>query len=366
MAEIESTKSAAAPGEGTERRLARRLEMLRKRRSYLEKLGSRTEELKGLVAARRSRLKQVSQEHEQAIQEIAPFEDQRRQVMKMFSDVPSVDLSSVLSLPNIFVSSHPDIGILYFGVVALLDVSMAEEDLEIRHVPKDRLVQFVACTFGRSRGERFSSLITTDTVSSVIEDYEAEELVRGRFEVGEEGELLFGSGKHNMLAPALARPPLADEQLSNQREMRGSLAVVHGGRCAVALKALRALQAGAEGVVVLLDLDPSRPLLPPAPGRLEAAEQVDVPVLCMRKEDEGRLLAAHRVKVCMLKSGFEASLEEEKEEDQSQELISPRKTRRRENILEEDEVEEERGKGVEELTEKWSKWKEFKPAPKKN
>ena len=67
------------------------------------------------------------EQHEQVMQEISPFEDQRRQVMKMFSDVPSVDLSSVISLPNIFVSSHPDIGILYFGVVALLDMSMAKE-----------------------------------------------------------------------------------------------------------------------------------------------------------------------------------------------------------------------------------------------
>ena len=92
-----------------------------------------------------------------------------------------------------------------------------------------------------------------------------------------------------------------------------------------------------------------RRLVPPACG-LDSAKHIDIPVFCVARHDEERLLSAASVRACLIPAG-------EKEAAQGSEGEGKQKEKsREENILEQ--VPSTRPKGSRELSSKWSRWME--------
>lgn len=91
-----------------------------------------------------------------------------------------------------------------------------------------------------------------------------------------------------------------------------------------------------------------RRLVAPACG-LDSAKHIDIPVFCVARHDEVRLLSAASVRACLIPAGEEKAAQLSEEEGKQKES-------REENILEQ--IPSTRPKGSRELSSKWSRWME--------
>ena len=85
--------------------------------------------------------------------------------------------------------------------------------------------------------------------------------------------------------------------------------------------------------------------MPPASG-IGSAEHIDLPVFCVARHDEGRLLSASSVRACLIPAGEEEGAQRSEEEQDKKKV--------QENVLEE--VPLTRPKGSRELATKWGRW----------